>query len=127
MQVIKHIKPEFIDSRGAITRVLNDGVAVKSILLISSCKDSIRANHYHRKDSHYSYILSGKAEWHEKPIDGGIEEVEILEAGDMVYTPPMTQHAVRFLEESVFLAFATEERNQADYEADTVRIELIRP
>jgi len=36
-------------------------------------------------------------------------------------------HAMRFLQPSVFLAFATESRSQEDYEADTVRIELIKP
>ena len=127
MKIIRNITPEFTDPRGAITRVLDDGVSIKSILLISSIAGSVRANHYHKKDSHYSYMLSGKAEWHEKPIDGGTEEVEILNAGDMVYTPPLMHHAVKFLEDSVFLAFATEERTQANYEADTVRVELITP
>ena len=64
-------------------------------------------------------------EWSERPVDGGEIESAVLEAGDMVFTPSMTIHAVRFLEDSVFLTFATEARNQDDYEADTVRVQLI--
>ena len=127
MNIVRNIKPEIIDPRVAITRVLDDGVSVISILLISSKAGSVRANHYHKEDSHYSYMLSGKAEWHEKPIGDGAEELEVLYAGNMVFTPPLMQHAIKFLEDSVFLAFATEERTQENYEADTVRVELIKP
>lgn len=126
MEVIRKILPEFTDIRGSITRILDDGVAIKSVLLITSKAGSVRANHYHREDAHYCYFMSGKAEWHEKPLWGDEdEEVAALEAGDMVYTPPFTIHAVRFLEDSVFFAFAIKSRAQEDYEEDTVRLRLV--
>ncbi len=127
MLITKHIIPEFVDARGAISKVLDDkGLAIKSILHITSKKGSIRSNHYHKKDSHYCFLVSGKLEWHEKPVGGGEISIAILGAGDLVYTPPMTIHAVRALEDSEFFAFATEARNQDDYEADTVRVTLIQ-
>ena len=52
-------------------------------------------------------------------------EMEILNAGDMVYDPPNMIHAGRFLEDTVELAFCTEPRNQDNYEADTIRVKLI--
>ena len=125
MKLFRHINPEFIDHRGAITRILDTQVPIKSILSITSHKGSIRSNHYHKKDTHYCYLVSGKMEWFEKPFDGGEIESTVLEPGDMIFTPAMTIHAVRFLEDSMFLTFATESRNQADYEADTVRVTLI--
>ena len=71
--VFRDIKPEFVDARGGITRVLSDSKAVvKSVLLITSKKGSIRANHYHKRDSHYSYMLSGRMEPHSAksaPVD----------------------------------------------------------
>lgn len=126
MQVIKKTKPQFIDERGGITSVLSgDNPNIKSILLITSKAGSVRSNHYHKKDMHYCYIISGKAEWLEKPVAGGAVESQILEAGDMVFTPPMIMHTVKFLEDTVFFAFATESRLQEDYEADTIRVEQL--
>lgn len=125
MDVKRKISPEFIDIRGSITRIL-DGAAIKSVLLITSKAGSVRSNHYHKKDAHYCYLLSGKAEWHEKPLYSvKKEEYVVLEAGDMVYTPPFTIHAVQFLEDSVFFAFAIKSRAQQDYEEDTVRVRWI--
>ncbi len=129
--VLRGIKPEFVDERGGITRVLDDGrTVIRSVLLITSRKGAIRANHYHRKDSHYSYLLSGRMEYSEQPVDSsgkahGKTETVILEAGDMVYSAPMVLHAMRFLEDSVFLALATESRHRQAYEEDTIRVKLI--
>ena len=127
MILTRNITPEFTDVRGAITKILDNGIPIKSILLITSQAGAVRANHYHKKDSHYCYLLSGAMEYSEKPVEGGDIETVILSKGDMVFTPPQMIHAMRFLEPSVFLAMATESRSQEDYEADTVRIELVSP
>ena len=125
MKLFRQIKPEFIDDRGGITRILDSEASIRSILSVTSKQGSIRSNHYHKKDTHYCYLVSGKMEWFEKPVDGGEVESAVLEPGDMVFTPAMMIHGVRFLEDSVFLTFATESRNQADYEADTIRVTLV--
>ena len=49
----------------------------------------------------------------------------IVSAGEVVETPPMTKHAMKFVEPSVFIAFTTEPRDQKAYEKDTTRIELV--
>lgn len=123
MKIIRNIKPEFVDERGEITRILD--MPIRSVLLITCKAGSIRSNHYHKKDSHWCYIVSGKAEWYQKSIEGGAMEKEILNAGDMVYDPPNVIHAGRFLEDTVELAFCTQPRNQSNYEKDTVRVKLI--
>ncbi|MDO8499673.1 MAG: cupin domain-containing protein [bacterium] len=126
MQVIKKTPPQFVDDRGGITSILSgDNPDIKSILFITSKAGSVRSNHYHKKDAHYCYIISGKAEWREQPVAGGEVESRLLEAGDMVFTPPMIKHTVKFLEDTVFFAFATESRLQDDYEADTIRVEQL--
>lgn len=125
MQITRNIKPEIVEGRGIINRILDTDQPLRSILWITSKAGSVRSNHYHKKDSHYCYIISGKVEWYEKPVEGGRLEKEILGPGDMVYTPPMTIHAAKFLEDTVFLTFATQPRNQADYEFDTVHVKLI--
>jgi quercetin dioxygenase-like cupin family protein len=126
MEVFKNIKPEFVDERGAISILLSgDNIPIKSVLLITSKTGSVRSNHYHKKDSHYCYILSGKAEWREKPVEGGEIESIVLNAGDMIYTPPMIVHSVKFLEDTVFFAFSAESRERDDYEKDTEKVVLI--
>ena len=81
MKIIRNIKPKFIDARSAITKLLDSpllDIPIKSILYITCKAGSIRSNHYHKKDSHWCYILSGKAEWFQKPVGGGEIEKEIL-------------------------------------------------
>jgi quercetin dioxygenase-like cupin family protein len=124
MEITRGIKPEFLDDRGGITRVFDQGHSIKSVLVITSKAGASRSNHYHKKDMHYCYVFSGKAEWYEKPVEGGKLESAILEAGDMVCTPPMTIHAVNFLDDTVLITLSTQHRNRDDYEIDTVRVTL---
>ena len=126
MKIIRGIKPEFVDERGGITRILDDEkFPVHSVLYITSKSGTVRSNHYHKTDAHWCYLLSGKAEYYERPVAGGEIEHASLVAGDMVFSDSMIIHAVRFTEDSVLLAFARKPRNQEDYEDDTVRVELI--
>ena len=111
------------DTRGAISSIVNE--PCNNVSIIETTAGSIRSNHYHKKDSHWCYILSGKAEWYQQSVDGGEIEREILNAGDMVYDPPNIIHAGKFLEDTVELVFCTEPRNQNDYESDTIKIKLI--
>ena len=127
MQVFRNIKPIADDDRGMITDLIPKGVDIKSVMRITSKAGTIRSNHYHKQDTHYCYLESGRAEWYEKPVSGNAEmEKETLDPGDMVYTPAMTVHAVKFLEDSVLWAFSAFGReNQEAYENDTVRLTLI--
>ncbi len=129
MKLHKNIKPEFIDVRGGITKLLDDGKTnIKSILLITSKKGSVRSNHYHKKDVHYIYMISGAMEYFEKPVRGKAKTKKVIvNAGDMVYTPPMAIHTSKFVKDSVFMAFSIKSRNQKAYEKDTIRVpSLIR-
>lgn len=131
MQIVKNIVPEFSDARGGITKILDDGkTTIKSVLFISSTKGSVRANHYHKEDGHYVYMLTGKMEYFEAPLKDGqpdhskMEQAE-LSQGDMVFSGPMVAHAMRFLEDTTWVVLALKSRSQANYEADTVRVKLI--
>ena len=126
IKIIK-VKPEFIDSRGSITRIVDqDKYPLRAILLIVSKKGTVRANHYHKKDAHYIYCLSGKFRYFEKDMSKAKSKLSsvILKPGDMVLSKPMFFHRMEFLEDTVFLAFTTEAREQEKYEQDTVRLEL---
>ncbi len=124
---ITHTKPEFKDKRGYITRLVNDdNLKLRAVLYITSKKGTQRANHYHKKDYHYVYCLSGKFKYSEKDMQNPNSPVQsvMLKPGDLVLSKPMMAHSMDFLEDSVFLAFTTEHREQKKYEKDTVRIKI---
>lgn len=127
MQYVKTIKPFHVDERGEMSYLVDDKTPITSVLLITSKKGAIRANHYHKKDTHYAYMLVGKMEYTYQDLKSKVKKKKavIVKKGDIVYTPPMTIHAMKFLEDSVFLAITTKERDQKKYEKDTVRVELI--
>ena len=127
MKTVRKTDPPISDERGSITNILDVDFPLRSILLITSKAGTVRANHYHMTDSHYVYLLNGKMEYTEKDMKGKNQRKRsvIVEPGDLIFSPPMVAHAMRFLENTVFLAFTTEPRDQRSYEKDTVRIKLI--
>jgi quercetin dioxygenase-like cupin family protein len=128
MKIYRNIKPEVAEERGNITMLFDDGITViKSVLIITSKKGSVRANHYHKEDSHYCYMVAGKMEYFEKGIDedNSKKESAVLETGDMVFSPPLRVHAMKFLEDTTWIVLATKSRKDGAYEEDTVRVPFI--
>lgn len=126
---VKHIDPEFVDSRGGIARIIDqDKFPIRAILRITSKKGSIRSNHYHKHDHHYIYVESGKCEYSEMPADKPNAKIETVTMGpgDIVFTKPGIIHAVRFLEDTVLYASTSEKREHDSYEKDTVRITIVK-
>jgi quercetin dioxygenase-like cupin family protein len=114
------------DDRGDIQPLVDEDM--RSAVMISSRAGSVRANHYHKTDWHYCYVLSGSIEYFHRPhgSDDPPACVEI-QAGQLFFTPPMVDHAMRFPKDTVFLTLGGNPRDQASYEADVVRIRLVDP
>lgn len=124
-----HTKVEFSDSRGGITRIVDeDKFYFRGVLRITSKKGTTRSNHYHKRDSHYLYVESGKCEYSEKPANKLKAKVETvtLRPGDVVLSKPRIIHAVKFLEDSIIWAFTTQKRKQDLYEEDTIRVTIVK-
>lgn len=114
------------DQRGAIQSIVN--FPVKNVSIIFSKKNSLRSNHYHRTDWHYMYVLSGEAEYYYRPTNSGEKpKMVLLKKGDLIFTPPMEDHATVFTQDCELLVMSRNPRDQASYESDVVRIELIDP
>jgi quercetin dioxygenase-like cupin family protein len=116
----------FEDERGAIQPLVD--VTMESCVLITSKPGSVRANHFHKTDWHYCYVLSGEIEYYHRST--GTEdkpEKVVIRAGELFWTPPMVDHAMVFPVETSFLTFGRNSREQAVYEADVVRIPPINP
>ncbi len=115
------------DERGIIEK-LAEG-SYQGVLRITSKAGSVRANHYHKRDSHICYLVSGKIEYLHRPAlnENAPLQREIIEPGQLFYTPPMIAHAMHFLEDSEFYCFTTQSREQEVYEDDVVRVILFAP
>jgi dTDP-4-dehydrorhamnose 3,5-epimerase-like enzyme len=114
------------DDRGSIQSLVN--FPMKNISLISSKKGVVRSNHYHLTDWHYMYVLSGSFDYYYRPTgsDDDLKCVRV-KASDLIFTPPMEDHATVFLEDCELLAMSRNPRDQEAYEEDVCRVILVDP
>jgi quercetin dioxygenase-like cupin family protein len=117
----------FEDNRGIIESLISFPEAeIGSVVLIETKKGSLRANHYHKEDWHYCYVVSGSIEYHCRPVGSdATPKMFLIGTGDIFYTPPLVEHAMVFPEDTTFLAFSGGTRLQEDYEKDLVRVNLL--
>jgi len=121
--LVKLVAP-FVDPRGFIQPLVD--LRMQSAVLIQSNRNSLRANHYHKTDWHYCYVVNGCIGYHFRPTGSDRDpEVLLVRPGEMVFTPPMVDHAMTFPEDTLFLTLSRNPRDQASYEADVVRITLV--
>ena len=110
----------FEDSRGTIINIADGKFG--DVAVISSTKNSIRANHFHVKDWHLSYMISGEMEYSWKnSIEEDWQSLQVGK-GMMIYTPPKVIHKMEFGKDSIFIAVSALSRTTINYEADTIRI-----
>ena len=124
--VIVPLEAPFSDPRGAIQPLVD--ATMESCVLISSKKGSVRANHYHRTDWHFCYVVAGSIDYYHRPVGSTAAPAHVtVRTGQLFFTPPMVEHAMVFPEETVFLTLGRNSREQEVYEEDVVRIDPIEP
>ena len=123
--LVKLEKP-FVDLRGSIQPLVDS--IMKSAVMIHSKAGSLRANHYHKTDWHYCYVISGKIKYYHKELNSDkAPELLVVEKGNMVFTPPLVEHCMKFPEDTLFLTLSRNPRDQETYELDVIRTNLIGP
>ena len=123
---IVELESPHTDDRGAIQSLVN--FPMKNLSLISSKKGALRSNHYHLTDWHYMYVLSGSFKYYYRTTNSNEELKSVtVTKGEMIFTPPMEDHATVFLEDCDLLAMSRNPRDQETYEEDVRRIILIDP
>ena len=121
-----NLEKPFVDLRGSIQPLVDS--IMKSAVMIHSKAGSLRANHYHKTDWHYCYVISGKIKYYYKELNSAKEpELLIVEKGNMVFTPPLVEHCMKFPEDTLFLTLSRNPRDQETYELDVIRTNLIDP
>jgi dTDP-4-dehydrorhamnose 3,5-epimerase-like enzyme len=121
---VVELPPPHSDERGAIQSLVN--FPMKNLSLITSRKGTVRSNHYHVTDWHYMYVLSGSFDYYYRPT-GSSEQPKMITVvtGEMIFTPPMEDHATVFREDTQLLVMSRNPRDQEAYEADVRRVTLI--
>ena len=94
-----------VDKRGSIQPLVD--LMMKSAVMINSKAGSLRANHYHKTDWHYCYVISGQIEYFHRKLNSKKE------------------HCMKFPVETLFLTLSRNPRDQETYEADVVRVNLV--
>ena len=124
-EVIVPMAKAFVDARGAIQPLVDS--IMRSALIITSKKGTVRANHYHKTDWHYCYVMSGSIAYYHRPVGSKAKPEKVLvKTGELFFTPPMVEHAMVFPKDTTFLTLSFNARNQKAYEKDLVRIELVK-
>lgn len=117
-----------VEERGKIIPVAEGDF--KTVLVIESKKGAVRANHYHKRDTHIMHMLSGKARYVEMDEPGGcappVYTVDrIVGPGDQIVTGPLVPHAMRFLEDSVMIVCSNQVRDQETYLNEIVTVKVL--
>lgn len=125
-ETVRSIKPAFEDERGIIANILEESIT--HVAIITSKKGAIRANHYHPEQIQYVYLVSGEYESVSKNLKDKNAKLEskIIKPGDLVITPPMIAHAMRFKKDSVLLNLTTGQRDSDKFAEHTIKYELIK-
>ena len=116
-----NLPPEHSDERGFIQVLLHEHNG--SVVVIDTVPHVQRANHYHKDDYHYCYVVSGSITYYEREV-GSSNPIQkyIYKKGDMFYTPAMVEHCMYFEEPTTFVTMGGKTRSQEEYEADLVRL-----
>jgi len=120
-RVIIPQREPFVDARGEIRNLID--APFTSAAVVRSVKGAVRGNHYHKTDSHYCWLQRGGLLYLHRPVgDSTPAQRWVIAPGQMFYTPPQYEHAMVFTADSVMFVFARNNREMANYEADTIRI-----
>ncbi len=114
------VKPAFTDKRGKIFDLIEAPVGHTG--LITFRKGAVRGNHYHKKSTQYSYVISGKLTLFVADINGAYKKKFTLGPGTVSIIPPHIIHTYTALTDATMLDLTTLARTAKGYEQDTVRV-----
>lgn len=112
------------DERGVLINCMPFDAAIRNVMYLTGRKGDERANHYHKKDTHYWLVVKGRMKYNWEKLDGSEAGSVILEEGDIVLSEVHEMHRFTFLTDGVAVAMATEARTQDSYEEDTIRFKF---
>ena len=127
MTKIKKKKLNFKEKRGSILDIFQDSPK-EHCTIVTFNKNAVRGNHFHKKSTQYTYVISGQLTFayvkinKKNEISGQIKK-KIVGPGTLISHQPFHAHAFKSKNKSVILAFADGVRGGKNYEKDTFRLE----
>ena len=111
------------DHRGEIKSIVDTKISNVSIIKCNA--NSIRSNHYHKKDFHFMYVLNGTINYFFSDLEMKDIKFMKIKPGDTIFTPKMEIHATHFPVDTTLIVSSGFPRDQKTYEEDTVRVEFL--
>ena len=112
------------DVRGEIKSIVD--TEVKNVSIITCNENTIRSNHYHKKDFHFMYVLSGSINYFFSDLKMKYINYLKIEKGNTIFTPCMEIHATHFPKKTTLIVSSGFPRDQKTYEADTIRVDFLK-
>jgi len=127
MPRIKLLKKSFVDKRGLIIDVYVNAPK-EHCLIVTFEKGAVRGNHYHKKSTQFSFLLSGELDFYYAKIDkknGKVKKIrkKIIKKNTFITHKPYEAHAFKSKKKSILVAFSCGIRGGNKYEKDTYRLE----
>ena len=97
-----------------------------SASFIKSMPGTVRSNHFHKTDSHFIYVVSGFMYYYWRPVSPNsatppCERIRVNK-GQLIFTPPLVEHATYFPAETEILTLNKYKRDRDTHEADLIRV-----
>lgn len=116
-------KKKIKDKRGFILPLVD--IESKSVSFLRSEVGAIRANHYHKTDWHYIYVLKGSFIYFFKKKNEKKFNYTVVKKNEIIFTPPLLWHATYHHKPTEMLVISKNFRDRKTYEKDTVRVDFI--
>ena len=126
MSKIKLLKKNFEDKRGKIIDVFVNSPKDHCII-VTFTKGAVRGNHFHKKSTQFSFLLSGELDFYFAKIDkknGKLKKIKkkTIKKNTFITHEPYEAHAFCSRRNSVLIAFSCGVRGGKYYEKDTFRL-----
>ena len=120
---MKILSKNFEDNRGYILDILYNQT-FNHATLIHSKKNAIRGNHFHKKTTQFTFVLSGEVNYYYKNNSSKTKSIKLKKNAFLV-TRPLEIHAYKFIKNTKLLIISKGLRGGKDYEKDTFRKKII--
>ena len=113
------VEQGFTDDRGTILPLTHDDANVQ---MIWSKAGALRANHYHKTDTHTCYLVTGEMMFYWRNHGEDTIHREHFKQGDMFKTGPLIDHEMVFETDSIMVVISEHKRDANTYDEDIVKI-----
>jgi dTDP-4-dehydrorhamnose 3,5-epimerase-like enzyme len=113
-----------IDNRGYLRKIFNS--PFNCINYIKSFKGSIRGCHYHKKNSHYIYVIKGQLMYFYKEKNKKKIKKITVKKNFLIFTPNFEAHMIIFKKESEILEISKYKFSKISYNKDTVKVNFFK-